>query len=165
MPRRVDIDETLLAASIPTYILNEMFNHALEAYDEECCGLIIGSERERYARVIRCKNDMTKHHEGDREKFPRSGKRAFWMNEHDYLNASSEAQASGQDVTAVYHSHVNADVYLSEMDLEFAEQPFFPFPKANHIVLSVVRKRVRALGLFQRVDGRFVGRPIEPETP
>ena len=161
MPRRVEIDETLPAAVLPERILNELFAHAREVHPEECCGLVIGDAAEPYARVVRCTNDMTQHHKRDPQNFPRDGRRAFWMNEREYMEAFDEAEKSGQDVTAVYHSHIDVGAYLSDMDLEFAEQPHFPFPEADHIVLSVVGRVVRSAALFQRIDGRFVGRGIQ----
>jgi proteasome lid subunit RPN8/RPN11 len=83
------------------------------------------------------------------------------MSEHDYLKAVQEAEAAGARVTAVYHSHVGAGAYLSPMDLEFAEQPLFPFPEADQIVIPVYDRTVRELGAFRRTAYGFVGHPVE----
>ena len=68
-------------------------------------------------------------------------------------------------MTAVYHSHVSAGVYLSEMDQDFANHELFPFPLAAQIVLAVgadAVDRVIAAGIFERdASGRFRGRPLE----
>ena len=110
---------------------------------------------------------MTQRHQKDPIGYPRDGREAFYMNEHDYMNAQEKADADGGAVTAVYHSHVGAAVYFSEMDIEYAESAFFPFPDADHIVVSVMDGEVRGLGLFRAdgPDGSFIGRRVEPLGP
>ena len=166
MRRCADLDETLRATPMPGWIVNEMCAHALEAQPEECCGLIIGSGAERYQQLIRCRNEMTQRHQKDPIAYPRDGREAFYMNEHDYMRAQEKAESAGLEVTAVYHSHVGSAVYLSEMDLQYAESPLFPFPNADHIVISVLGK-VRGLGLFRRdgPGGSFAGSAVEPLAP
>jgi proteasome lid subunit RPN8/RPN11 len=86
------------------------------------------------------------------------------MNELDYLRVSEEAAPQGRVVTAVYHSHVGAGAYFSELDQEFARQPLFPFPDADHIVLAVFDRRVGELGLFRSDPaGSFAGRSVVAE--
>ena len=163
MGRRVDVDEALAPVTVPGRVLNELCAHALETLPEECCGLIAGSAAERFGHVIRCRNDMTSLHHRDPDTYPRDGRRAFYMNEHDYLRAQERADAAGEQVTAVYHSHVGVGAYLSELDLEYAEHELFPFPRAAHIVLAVYERKVGSLGLFERDPGiGFVGRALVP---
>lgn len=148
---------------IPARILNEICEHALKESPNECCGLILGDGDERYQRAFRCRNDMDQHHARDPENHPRDAKSAFWMNESDQLRAQNQAEEAGGYVTAVYHSHVGAGVYLSEMDLEYAENELFPYPAADQIVIAVQGRNV-ALGLFRRSSpgADFHGCPIEP---
>ena len=63
----------------------------------------------------------------------------------------------------VFHSHVGAGAYLSQMDLEYAEHEFFPFPDAAQIVLAVFDRKVKAVGIFERdgETGGFVGRALK----
>jgi proteasome lid subunit RPN8/RPN11 len=163
----VDVDEALPPVVIPGRILNELFAHALETLPEECCGLIVGDEREPFRRLVRCRNDMTQRHRSDSDRYPRDACEAFYMNEVDYQRVIEQAEAAGQGVTAVYHSHVGSGAYLSEMDLEYAEGPFFPFREADQIVLSVFERRVTGVGIFQRMaTGRsFLGRRLESAGP
>jgi len=137
--RRIDVDEALPPVAIPSRVLDELRKHALEALDllEECCGLIIGDEEKRYKRVVRCHNDMNQRHQDDPRSFPRDAKTAFWMRETDYQQAWDSARERGEQVTAVYHSHLGLDAYLSEEDLAYAEHEFFPFQEADQIVLGV----------------------------
>ena len=161
--RRIVPQSDLSPIEIHGVLLNELYAHALEADPEECCGLITGTKALRFGRAHKCRNDMTRLHDGDPVVYPRDGRQAFHMNEMDYMSVDREAQARGEWVTAVYHSHVDvsAGVYFSEMDQNFASQPLFPFPDASHVVLSVC-DRVVTTGVFacNRDTGLFVGRTV-----
>jgi proteasome lid subunit RPN8/RPN11 len=160
--RRIEIDPSAVPVRVPIAVLNEVFAHAREAFPEECCGLITGVPADRYRHVVRCRNDMTLWHQRDPESYPRDGKQGFYMNEQDYLRAEDEAGGRGELVTCVYHSHVECPSYFSEMDQEFAEQPLFPFPDAEHLVVAVIGGRVGSPSLFRRAPGRggFCGWPV-----
>jgi len=75
------------------------------------------------------------------------------MSQADYLAAVEKYERLGERVTAVYHSHVDCGVYLSEHDLDYAEPGVFP--DADHIVISV---RTETVG--GRQEGGFVGAGI-----
>jgi proteasome lid subunit RPN8/RPN11 len=135
LTRRVEIDHSQAPVRMPAQILHELCQHALETLPEECCGLLVGNSLERYRRVVRCRNEMTARHQ------------------------------AGELVTAVYHSHVGAGAYLSEMDLAYAENRFFPFPKADQIVLPVYDRTVRDAAVFRRAGAYFTGHPIERVDP
>jgi len=165
--RRIEVDPALPPVVVPAEVLNEVFAHAREAEPEECCGLITGRDGDPWRHVIRCRNDMTRHHRRDPQNYPRDGREGFYMNEQDYLRAEDEAEQRGERITCVYHSHVGCGAYFSELDQEFAEQPLFPFPDAAHLVVSVVGGKVVDQALFVREgpagpDGSpgFVGRPV-----
>jgi proteasome lid subunit RPN8/RPN11 len=163
----VDVDEAHPPVVISGRILNELFTHALETLPEECCGLIVGDEREPFRRLVRCRNEMTPLHRSDPDRHPHDGREAFHMNEGDYQRVVEQAEDAGEGVTAVYHSHVGSGAYLSETDLEYAEGAFFPFPEADQIVVAVFERRVTGVGIFQRVaiGGPFLGRRLEPVGP
>jgi adenylyltransferase/sulfurtransferase len=167
MRQRVDVDETLPPVVMPAPILHELYRHALETQPEECCGLILGTAAERYQDLVRCRNEMTQRHQKDPLRYPRDGHEAFYMTESDYVRAMEKAKEDGREITAVYHSHVGSGVYLSEMDLEYAASPLFPFPDADHIVVSLVEGKVGGVGLFRRgaSPGLFTGSAVEPPTP
>lgn len=98
-------------------------------------------------------------HQDDPVAHPRDGLQAFYMNEHDYLAASRQAESQGEKITAVYHSHPGVGVYFSELDQAFAAHDLFPFPGADHIVISIHDGKVEA-GLFQLGEQGFVGRVL-----
>ena len=165
MRDRIFVDPQLAPTPISGRVLNEICSHALETRPEECCGLILGTDDERFRVVHRCRNNMTLQHESDPERYPRDGREAYYMSEIDYLRAQQEAEGHGEIVTGVYHSHVAAGVYLSEMDQDFAEHELFPFPLAAQIVIEVGASgvdRVLDAGIFERdpPTGLFRGRGL-----
>lgn len=134
--------------------MHELCNHARDVLPEECCGLIAGRAEDPYRAVYRVTNVMTKKHLSDSVAFPRDAHHAYYMSEVEYLRAQREAEKAGDHITAVYHSHVGADAYLSEEDRAYAEHPLFPFPGAAQIVLSFAGKSMEAVAVFE----------VDPET-
>jgi adenylyltransferase/sulfurtransferase len=165
MLRRIDVDDSLAPIGLSADLLHELCRHALETLPEECCGLVLGNAERRYQQPIRCRNEMTALHHNDPVTHPRDGRAAFYMSEHDYLRALEDAEAAGLGVTAVYHSHVGAGAYLSEMDQEYAAQPLFPFPDADQIVIPVYDCTVRPVAIFRRGANGFVGHPAARLDP
>ncbi len=167
VPRHIEVED-LPPVGIPGQILDELRAHARETFPEECCGLILGNDRQRYAYRVPCRNDMNQRHREDPVHFPRDARAAFWMNEMDQVDVQKRAEAKGDRVTAVYHSHVRTGVYLSEMDLEYATSELFPYPDADQIVVAVHAPDARGLvGIFTREtpSAPFRGRPVEPTAP
>ena len=167
MSGRIDVNRALPPATLSARLLNALCEHARVTHPEECCGLLVGDTAGDFAWAERCRNEMTRLHQRDPEAYPRDGRRAFHMNEADMLRVLEAAEAKGQLVTGVYHSHADAGPYFSEVDQEFARRPGFPFPEAQHIVISVVEGRVAESALFRRIDEPpgFEGRLLVGESP
>jgi len=163
---RIEIARQRPAVGLPEAVLHEIRSHALEAVPEECCGLVIGPARgpgaERFRRVYRCRNVMDRMHQEDPNAFPRSNQDGFYIGPAELLRAAHEAAAAGEAVTAIYHSHVGARAYFSAMNRAFATQPGFPFPDADHLVVSVLGRQVCELGLFRPGPAsELAGFPVE----
>lgn len=161
---RVDLDPERGSRLVPSEVLLEICRHALDAAPEECCGLVVARADERFARVVRITNVMTKMHVEDPVAFPRDARHAYYMSELEYLRAVEEAEARSESVSAVYHSHFGQGCYLSQDDLAFAAHPLFPFPGAVQIVVSVLGDRVQEVGCFEPTgigEMPFVGRRLE----
>lgn len=150
---RIELNRNLEPAPFSAAVMSELCQHALDTAPEECCGLVTGTAANRFERSYRVTNVMTKMHLGDALAFPRDARHAYYMAEIEYLRAQKDAEADGQTVTAVYHSHVGAGAYLSEEDLGYAEHPLFPFPGASQIVIAVMSDRgadrVKEAALFE----------------
>lgn len=130
--------------------MQELCSHALDTDPEECCGLITGDAAECFRHVWRVSNVMNTMHASDPAIFPRGARHAYYMSETEYLHAISEAEFRGEQVKAVYHSHVEAPAYLSAEDIAYAVNPLFPFPEALQIVLGVARGRIEEAAIFER---------------
>jgi len=164
---RIEIDPASPPLPMSSPLLNEMCEQALKAFgerQEECCGLLVGDHAVPFREVHPCHNDMNRHHRRDPFNHPRDARHAFHMRETDYQRVVRDAEQRGLRVTGIYHSHVNAEAYFSELDQEFASQPLFPFPDAHHIVLSVTGESgttplVVGVGAFRWLaeEGRFEG--------
>ncbi len=169
MDERIEVDRNLDPLTMPVRLLNEMKEHAREEHPYECCGLVLGPGPRRFESVHRCRNEMTRLHQQDPERYPRDATEAFHMNESDYLEVQTQAEERGLLVSAVYHSHADAGLYFSRLDQEYALNPVFPFPEACHIVISVMEHRVQGSAVFLRsaqgTQDAFVGRLLEAETP
>jgi len=161
--RRVEVDQTAPPVAMPPEVLHELYAHAREALPEECCGLVLGGNDVRFARVVRCRNEMNLRHHEDPQSFPRDNRSGFWMNEADMQRALTEAEADGLRVVAVYHSHVDADAYLSELDLEYIEPGLFP--EACQLVIAISEGGVKRVALFAReaAGQPFRGHPVLSE--
>ena len=160
--RRIDVDEALPSVAIPRPILNDLYAHAIQSLPEECCGLLVGTDEDRFQRLVRCRNEMTMRHRQDPIEYSRDGSEAFYMNSLDYMIAHEEAEARGARITAVYHSHVGVGAYLSGMDLAYAESANFPFPDADHIVVAIFDRKVDSVAFFRKggAGQSFIGRTV-----
>jgi proteasome lid subunit RPN8/RPN11 len=86
------------------------------------------------------------------------------MSDTEYLRATQEAEARGEFVSAIYHSHFGQGCYLSQDDLAFAAHPLFPFPFAAQLVVSLLGDGVSEVGIFEKSEepsSRFVGRRLK----
>ncbi len=167
-PRCVRIAPELSAVPIPASVLHEVCRHARDAFPEECCGLIVGDHRERFREAWPCHNEMTQRHGRDPVSYPRDNRRAYFMRPTDYQRIQAESEARGLQVTAVYHSHVDTAATLSELDLESALHPLFPFPDAAQLVVALHdRHAVPEIGLFERrgAERAFAGRAVSSAQP
>jgi adenylyltransferase/sulfurtransferase len=164
---RIDPNRALPPVTISARLLNALCEHARETHPEECCGLLVGDAPGVFAWAERCRNEMTRLHRRDPRTYPRDGQQAFHMNEADTLRVIEAAEAKGQIVTGVYHSHANAGAYFSELDQEFARRAGFPFPDAHHIVISVLEGLVGELAVFRRIEAGpgFEGRLLLGAAP
>jgi proteasome lid subunit RPN8/RPN11 len=146
---RIDLNLDLSPVFVSGQIMHELCSHALDTAPEECCGLIAGTDANRFQTLHRITNVMNRKHHADPVAFPRDAQHAFYMAETEYLRAQQAAEEKGERITAVYHSHIEARAYLSLEDLAYAEHPLFPFPGAAQIVISVIGEGVAGAAIFE----------------
>jgi len=136
-------------ALLPRELLLEVFQHARECYPEECCGLLLGTDREGPLHVIRCANVQSQR--VARGESNLDATRAFWIDEQELLNALRSAESSGQKLLVIYHSHVDTAAYLSHTDAAGALGPDGTplYPGAAQLVVSVRDSGVGEAALFR----------------
>jgi proteasome lid subunit RPN8/RPN11 len=121
----------------------EVRAHAEACYPEECCGLIFDSGPRR------CRNVQGELHADDPEAFPRTARRAFRLADADQL-ALARSFDGPTPARVLYHSHIDADAYLSAVDVAgatIAGQPLYP--ELLHLVVSVRDGVAGELALFE----------------
>jgi len=129
----------------------ELAAHARQSLPYECCGLILGDGDRRYLQSIRCGNELVSSDGTESKAGAADPRRAFEMNPLDYLAAEEKARARGLEVTAIYHSHVGAGLYLSARDCEHASAERSPFPEADQLVIALDRDGSGLeIGIFRR---------------
>ena len=135
-------------ALLPRELLLEVFQHARECYPEECCGLLLGTDREGPLHVIRCANVQSQR--VARGESNLDATRAFWIDEQELWNALRSAESSGQKLLVIYHSHVDTAAYLSHTDAAGALGPDGAplYPEAAQLVVSVRDSGVGGAVLF-----------------
>jgi len=146
---------------IPEKIITTLSQHAEESYPNECCGLIFGPTNEPNvcARLYPCQNVQDELHHKDPNTYRRTAGEAFAIHPEVLLKAFKEARDRGEELRVIYHSHTDADAYLSKEDERFALLDGEPaYPGVAHLVISVIEGRVGESRLFtwNAEKGEFV---------
>ena len=97
----------------------EMNLHAEEAFPEECCGFMLGTESEDGTRDISEVYKIINTKEENRE-------RRYLIEPTEQLKAERHARENQLDVLGVYHSHPNHPSQASEFDRVHA-MPFWSY--------------------------------------
>ncbi len=143
-------------------LLAEVFAHARECYPEECCGLMLGPPGAEPRQVVRCTNVQNVRLAKGESKLAAS--QGFWIDEQELERALRAAEARGEELRVVYHSHVDTGAYLSHTDLEAALGPEGTplWSGVGQLVVSVAESGVREAALFEWDEERqaYVGRLV-----
>lgn len=140
---------------IPRAVLEEIEAHARECYPSESCGFVRGP-RDDWALLDEAlpeKNEADKYHALDPERFPRTSKTYFKINELRAARAFDAGDVEGRPIKVIYHSHCDAGDYFSSEDAAtFASQGDLMWPCA-FLVVSVVDGEVVGHRLWAHVPG------------
>ncbi len=102
-----------------------MVAHARQAYPNECCGAMIGTNGGS-AKQVRVAMPLENAFEGVQAT-------RYELRPQDLLAAEKAAREQNMDVIGIYHSHPDCDAYFSETDLKNS-CPWYSF-----VVLSIQR--------------------------
>jgi proteasome lid subunit RPN8/RPN11 len=156
------VDPEREPAQLGRSLLAEVFAHARECYPEECCGLLFGPPEGDPRQVVRCANVQSLRHAKGESRLDAS--QGFWIDAQELERALRAAEQHGETLRVVYHSHVDAEAYLSHTDLEAAIGPGGTplWHGVAHLVVSVRDATVRGAVLFEwdPEQAVFVGRSV-----
>ncbi len=148
--------------AIPPAILSEVVAHAEADYPSEACGILL--LREGRWRVRRMSNAYDRYHAIDPLRFPRTSRTAYLFDPKEWLQLLTEADANGEQIACVYHSHVDAGAYFSAEDRAMAAPDGEPvLPSTAYLVVSVVAGNTKAARLFWWENGDFRESAVEME--
>ena len=120
-----------------------MIAHAEEAYPEECCGLLAGSDGVP-SHLYRVQNV----HETPRVFFEMAAKEQFW--------AFKNMRHNGHHLVAIYHSHPETPARPSQSDIRLAYDPD-PF----YLLVSLQQRTKPDLRAYRIVEGQVSEEAIE----
>ena len=82
-----------------------MIAHCLVTYPEEGCGLLVGDQATGTVASVRPTRNIA------------ASAQVYTVDPREHLRIDREAEASGQEVIGVFHSHTHTDAYPSPTDL------------------------------------------------
>jgi proteasome lid subunit RPN8/RPN11 len=134
-----------LIVLLPTDQLLFIIAHAKQTYPEECCGFLIGTSLDRrIVRRVLAAQDAAKP----------SRLRRYSIAPLQLVRASEEARRTDSQLFGVYHSHPDAPVAPSRVDLEYA------WPNFTYLVLSLQAGEAYDIGVWSL---NRVGTQFEPD--
>jgi [CysO sulfur-carrier protein]-S-L-cysteine hydrolase len=142
VPSEITLTETAWA---------EISRHAVDAFPEECCGVIL--ENGGRDEVRRFKNIQNQLHALDPEVYPRDATIAYAMDPKELESTIDEAASAAAKIKAFYHSHPGHEAYFSAEDKAFA-MPFGEpiFPEAAQVVISIYDRAVKRISAYAWVE-------------
>ncbi len=127
----IDLDESVRTALI---------EHAVRDYPAEACGLVFGPSgpSPQGLEVVPMKNEQDRYHQLDPERFPRTARDAFRINELQRARALEAGESKGHVERILYHSHCDAGAYFSPEDRAMIVHDGVDLmPGVIHVVVSV----------------------------
>ena len=104
---------------IPSLIHEELLTHAREDAPNECCGLIGGTHG--VARTVyRARN-------------AEASPLRYNLDPQDQFRIMTEMEEKGEDLSAIYHSHIASPAYPSQTDINLAS-----YPDAIYLIVSLL---------------------------
>lgn len=130
--------------------LDQIVAHAKSHYPNEACGVLIGEKSQNsVTEFIPIKNIYDDMHVRYPETYPRTAKTAYLIDPKDQQKYFDEAQKSGQEVKAIYHSHTDHDAYFSEEDRLVATPWGEPtYPGVSYLVVSLWKGELKEINEF-----------------
>lgn len=133
--------------------LETMYNHAVDQFPNECCGIILGEPKKpENSEIRRLTNIQHQLFELYPDLYHRDADTGYFADPKELITVFKDAASSGLEVIGFYHSHPNHDAYWSKEDHKAAmwagtDEP--SFPGAFHVVISIRDGVVKGAAMFQ----------------
>lgn len=134
--------------TIPAALLNNLYQQALDAFPQECCGWISNDPKTNQPKDIHvCINQQ------DSEQNPQlsshNSHHAYLIRDNDLLSFVKSFDSTNPP-SIVYHSHTDGTCYLSDLDHTLAtntlsKQPLYP---VQHLIIGVTETTILGAALF-----------------
>lgn len=157
----VSIDERGAAAprSYGPDLLHEIARRCEAEPEREACGFVV--RRGGRLEVAQVPNVADLHHASDPARHPRTSRDAYLMDPAALLRLLQELDASGGEIAAVWHSHVEGPASFSARDrAEAVVDGVQQVPGAEYLVFAVRGGQVAERRRFRWVGGEFVEAPL-----
>jgi proteasome lid subunit RPN8/RPN11 len=134
--------------------LSAMLRHLESCYPNEGCGLIL--QGKEGARIRPMQNAYDRYHERDPAQFPRTSRTAYRFDSKEWLQVTREAEAQGEEVVCIFHSHGDVGAYFSKEDQDMAAPEGEPvLPGVCYIVVAVNGGQSKAVRRYDWDGGQF----------
>jgi proteasome lid subunit RPN8/RPN11 len=130
-----------MTLKLSTGLTDRMRAHAAEAYPHECCGALLGRDRDAVREILDLLPLPNQH-----ELSPRN---RFLITPDDFRRAEAAAQARGLDLIGWYHSHPDQPALPSEFDRQHA------WPWYSYIIVSVEKGGANAVASWRLAEDRL----------
>ena len=127
--------------------LERIEQQGVEAYPEECCGVLLGKEqngRKRLSDILPLNNARED-----------SRRNRFLILPEDFVRSEREARARGMEILGFYHSHPDHPARPSDYDREHA------WPWYTYLILAVEKGKPKAMTGWSLADDRASFLPEE----
>lgn len=156
----------------PPIYLDEVLRAAVaegeRCYPVEGCGLIF-QDRAGGQRFVAMDNVLDRYHARDPVRFPRTARTGYFMDPRAQLAVWEAAEAKGERLIAIVHSHADVGAYFSAEDraLALTEEGEPLQPGVEYLVLSVRAAGCDAIrGFLFEAAGQSTERDLPPRgTP
>jgi proteasome lid subunit RPN8/RPN11 len=120
-------------------IVEQVTEHARQAYPNEGCGVLVGTyAAERFIAIKNVAQSPTEYE----------------MDPAELIHVLRGLRSSGEQLVAIYHSHPHGPAQLSRTDIDRAY-----YPEAAHLVISLADLERPQAVAFRTVEGAAL--PIE----
>ena len=128
--------------AIPAALRAAMYDHALAAFPDECCGYLVGARPEAVDAAVACRNAQA---DGAHPIAPDRGADTGFVIDGAELLRFARSFDTERPARVVYHSHTNGQAYFSTVDRRMAAGPAYP---VQHVVVGVAAGAITEVAQF-----------------